>query len=74
MVSSNVFKYIGTIAAHSSLHEGPSLGIFSPGVYRYLVTSNIQATMGKITIDDCSEKASYVIKMVCELAIDKDSV
>ena len=74
IVSSNVFKYIGTIAVHSILHEGPPLGIFSPGVYRYLVTGDIQATMGKITIDDCSDKASYVIKNVCELAVDKDSI
>ena len=71
IVSSNVFKYIGTIAFHRILHEGSSLGIFSPGVYSYLVADDIQATMGKITIDDCSDKANYVI---CELAIDKDSV
>ena len=43
-------------------------------IYRYLITGNMEATMGKITTDDCSDKTSYIIKKVSELAIDKDSV
>ena len=43
-------------------------------IYHYLITGNMEATMGKITTDDCSDKTSYIIKKVSELAIDKDSV
>ena len=44
-VASDVMKYIGIIIVHSILFGGPGFPVFSPSVYRYIATGDVNAAM-----------------------------
>ena len=54
------------IIVHSILQGGPGLPIFSPAVYEYLATGNIDTAVEKLTINDCSLRTKAYINMVSE--------
>ena len=62
-----IMKILGTIIAHSLLHEGPGFPHFAPFVYWYLATGCIQRALPYVSInDDLSENTATVVKKVRE--------
>lgn len=49
IVASGLMRYFGTMIVHSILQGGPAFRVFSPSVYCYLATGNIDAAMAKMT-------------------------
>ena len=64
IVASGMMKYFGTIIVHSILQGGPGFPVFSPSVYCYLATGDIDSAMQTMTIQDCSEPMKHFIKKV----------
>jgi len=59
-----ILTVIGKIVVHSILQEGPGLPIFSPAMYNYLVTENVDRTLNVLTTEDCSIHVKYYIDEV----------
>ena len=57
-------KYIGTIIVHSILLGGPGFPVFSPSVYRYIATGDINAAMVMLNYGDCSEPVKNFLDKV----------
>lgn len=64
MVACGIMKLCGIIVAHSVVLGGPGLPVFSPGIYHCLATGNLEETVSKVTIDDCSPQVKSFIDMV----------
>ena len=64
IVASGTMKYFGTIIVHSILQGGPGFPVFSPAVYRYLATGDIDVAMEMVTFRDCSESMKHFIGKV----------
>ena len=64
VVASGMMKYIGTIIVHSILHCGPGFPIFSPSLYCYLVSGDVDATMVMLNYNDCSDSVKQFIDKV----------
>ena len=64
IVASGTMKYFGTIIVHSMLQGGPGFPVFSPAVYRYLATGDIDVAMETVTFRDCSESMKHFIGKV----------
>lgn len=64
VVASGMMKYIGTIIVHSILQDGPGFPVFSPSVYRYLATGDIDTAMGIMNYGDCSQEVKVFIDKV----------
>jgi len=64
-----LMKLVGTITVHSILQGGPGLRIFSPAVYHYLATGDIDAAIQKMSFNDCSSRIKAYISMIAE-AVD----
>lgn len=67
MVACGIIKLCGKIIVHSILLGGPGLPIFSPGVYDYLVTGDVDTAVQKMTTNDCSLRIQSFINMVCKI-------
>lgn len=64
IVASGMMKYIGTIIVHSILQGGPDFPVFSPSVYRYLATGDVDTAMDSLNYGDCSEPVKNFIDKV----------
>ena len=64
VVASGIMKLVGTIIVHSILQGGPGLRIFSPSVYHYLATGNVDGAIQTMSINDCSLRIKSYITMV----------
>ena len=64
IVASGMMKYIGTIIVHSILLGGPNFPVFSPSVYRYIVTGDVDTAMDTLNYGDCSEAVKNFIDKV----------
>ena len=64
IVASGMMKYIGTIVVHSILQGGPSFPVFSPSVYRYIATGDVDTAMDTLNYGDCSEPVKNIIDKV----------
>lgn len=64
MVVSGIMKHVGTIIVHSILQGGPGFPVFSPSVYYYLATGDLDASVQKISVNDCSIPTKHFIDMV----------
>lgn len=63
-VASGMMKYIGTIIVHSILLGGPRSPVFSPSVYRYIGTGDVNAAMVMLNYGDCSEPVKNFLNKV----------
>ena len=68
VLATGLMKYIGHIVVHSILQGGPGLPIFSIGVYNYIVNGEVEQTINKISIDDCSMRMHDFITRVCKVS------
>lgn len=64
IVASGMMKYIGTIIVHSILQGGPGFPVFSPSVYQYLATGDVDAAMMMLNYGDCSASVKDFIDKV----------
>lgn len=64
LIASGIMKICETIIVHSILQGGPGMPIFSPAVYHYLATADIDAAVQKLTVNDCSLRTKSYINMV----------
>ena len=64
IVASGMMKYIGTIIVHSILLGGPDFPVFSPSVYRYIATGDVDTAMDTLNYGDCSEPVKNFIDQV----------
>jgi len=64
VVASGMMTLVGKIIVHSILQGGPGLTIFSPFVYHYLATGNVDEAIQRMTINDCSLRIKSYINMV----------
>jgi len=64
IVASGLMQYFGTMIVHSILQGGPGFPVFSPSVYCYIATGNIDAAMAKMNYGDCSEPIKHFIDKV----------
>ncbi|KAK2561653.1 hypothetical protein P5673_015005, partial [Acropora cervicornis] len=64
-VASGTMKYIGTIIAHSILLGDPGFPVFSPSVYPYIATGDLNTAMAMLNYGYCSEPVKNFL--------DKDS-
>ena len=64
VVASGMMTLVGKIIVHSILQGGPGLTIFSPSVYHYLATGDVDGAIQKMTINDCSLRIKSFINMV----------
>lgn len=64
IVASGMMKYIGTIIVHSILLGGPDFPVFSPSVYRYIATGDVDTAMDTLNYGDCSEPVKNFIDKV----------
>lgn len=64
VVASGIMKLVGTIIVHSILQGGPGLRIFSPSVYHYLATGDVDGAIQTMSINDCSLRTKSFISMV----------
>ena len=69
MVACGIIKLCGKIIVHSILLGGPGLPIFSPGLYDYLVTGDIDTAVQKMTTKDCWMRIQSFINMVCKILL-----
>ena len=47
IVASGLMRYFGTMNVHSILQGGPGFPVFSPSVYCYISTGNVDAAMAR---------------------------
>ena len=60
-----VVKILGTLIAHSLLHEGPGFPYFAPFVYWYIATGCEQRILPYVSIrDDLSTSCTQIVKKV----------
>ena len=59
-----MLKLVGTIIVHSILQGGPGLRIFSPSVYYYLATGDIDGAIQNMSVNDCSMRIKAFINKV----------
>ena len=64
IVASGLMQYFGTMIVHSILQGGPGFPVFSPSVYCYIATGNIDAAIAKMNYGDCSEPIKHFIDKV----------
>ena len=64
VVAAGVMKLVGVMIVHSILQGGPGFPIFSPAVYNYLCTGDLQEAVKTMTIEDCSLHIQDLIKKV----------
>ena len=64
IAASGLMRYIGTIFVHSILQGGPGFSVFSPSVYYYLTTGDIDAAMITVNDGDCSDPIQHFINKV----------
>jgi len=64
VVASGIMKLVGTVIVHSILQGGPGLTIFSPSVYHYLATGDVDGAIQKMSVNDCSLRIKSYISMV----------
>lgn len=64
IVASGMMKYIGTFIVHSILLGGPDFPVFSPSVYRYIATGDVDTAMDTLNYGDCSEPVKNFIDKV----------
>ena len=64
VVASGLMKLVGTIVVHSILQGGPGLKIFSPAVYHYLSTGDLDGAIQKMSVTDCTLRTQSLINMV----------
>ena len=64
IVASGLMRYFGTMIVHSILQGGPGFPVFSPSVYCYIATGNVDAAMAKMNYGDCSETIKHFIDKV----------
>lgn len=70
IVASGMMKYIGTIIVHSILQGGPGFPVFSPSVYRYIATGDIDTAMVMLNYRDCSESVKNFIDKVLYFTLE----
>lgn len=63
-VASGMMKYNGRIIEHSTLLGGPGFPVFSPSVYRYIATGDVNAAMVMLKYGDCSESVKNFLNKV----------
>ena len=68
VLATGLMKYIGYIVVHSILQGGPGLLIFSIDVYNYIVNGEVEQTINKISIDDCSMRMRDFNTRVCKVS------
>lgn len=64
MVVSGIMKLVGTIIVHSILQGGPGFPVFSPSVFFYLATGDVDASVQRISVNDCSIPTKHFIDKV----------
>lgn len=64
VVASGMIRLVGSIIVHSILQGGPGFKFFSPAVYHYLATGDVDGAIKKMSISDCSVRIKYYINMV----------
>lgn len=70
-VASGLMKLVGTIIVHSILQGGPGLPVFSPGIYYYLATGNVEEAIDGLAVIDCSlEMRDFISKVINNLQYD----
>ena len=57
-------KYVGFIVIHSILLSGQGFPVFSPSLYHYLGTGNIDEAVHKLSVHDCSLAMQHFIGKV----------
>ncbi|KAK3742388.1 hypothetical protein QZH41_012021 [Actinostola sp. cb2023] len=73
VVACGMMKYFGNIIVHSIVQGGPGFPVFSPSVYCYLATGNIDAAMAAAHYGDCCEPIQHFITKVAQ-AVDVDTL
>lgn len=65
MVVSGIIKLVGTIIVHSILQGGPGFpDVLSPSVFFYLATGDVDASVQRISVNDCSIPTKHFIDKV----------
>lgn len=49
---SGIMKLVGAIIVYNTLQGEPGLLVFSPSVYHYLATGNLDNSVKRISVDD----------------------
>lgn len=67
MVVSGIMKLVGTIIVHSVLQGGPGFAVFSPSVYHYLATGDLDAAVQMVSVNDCSIATKHFVDKASRL-------
>ena len=62
-------RHLGTVFVHSILHGGPGFPVFSPSVYSYLATGDVDVAMATANYGDCSDPIQHFITTVTGINI-----